>query len=240
MIKSTFPLAIFFLLTVFTVRAQQRPNIVLILADDMGYADLGCFGSEIQTPHLDKMAKEGIKMTNFYNASRCCPSRASLLTGLYPHQAGVGDMMNKRPFPAYQGYLNRNSVTLAELLKSAGYGTYMAGKWHVGQEKENWPRQRGFQRYYGLIDGANSYFENRPYRPKQTLTIALDNETIVPPKDYYSSDAYTDYAMAFIGEHLETKKEDPFFLYLAFQAPHWPIHAKPQDIAKYRGKYMEG
>ncbi len=122
MLKSTFPLAIFFLLNVFTVRAQQRPNIVLILADDIVYADLRCFGSEIQTPHLDKMAKEGIKITNFYNASRCCPSRASLLTGLYPHQAGVGDMMNKRPFPAYQGYLNRNSVTLAELLKSAGYG----------------------------------------------------------------------------------------------------------------------
>lgn len=240
MIKPIFPLGLFLVFTLFTVRAQQRPNIVLILADDMGYSDLGCFGSEIQTPNLDKMAKEGIKMTNFYNASRCCPSRASLLTGLYPHQAGVGDMMNKRPFPAYQGFLNRTSVTLAELLKGAGYGTYMAGKWHVGQEKENWPLQRGFQRYYGLIDGANSYFENRPYRPNQTLTIVLDNEAIVPPKDYYSSDAYTDYAMTFIGDHLKTKKENPFFLYLAFQAPHWPLHAKPQDIAKYRGKYMEG
>lgn len=143
--KLTFLPWIFLLCALVEAHAQQRPNIVLILADDMGYADLGCFGSEIETPNLDKMASEGIKMTNFYNASRCCPSRASLLTGLYPHQAGIGDMMNKRPFPAYQGYLSRDAITLAELLKTAGYGTYMAGKWHVGQEKENWPLQRGFQ-----------------------------------------------------------------------------------------------
>src|SRR5690606_3813391 len=127
----------------------DRPNIVLILADDMGYSDLGCFGSEIQTPYLDSMAQGGVKMTNFYNASRCCPSRASLLTGVYPHQAGIGDMMNTRPYPAYQGYLNRETVTLAEVLGSAGYGTYMAGKWHVGQAQEHWPLQRSEERRVG-------------------------------------------------------------------------------------------
>lgn len=229
-------------ITVWTVCAQtnRRPNIIVVLADDMGYADLGCFGSEIQTPNLDSMAREGVMMTNFYNASRCCPSRASLLTGVYPHQAGIGDMMNKRPYPAYQGYLNRSSVTLAEVLRQAGYGTYMAGKWHVGQERDNWPLQRGFDRYYGLIDGANSYFENRPYRPSQQLTIALDNNAVSTPADYYSTDAYTDHAITFIRQHLNTRRQDPFFVYLAFQAPHWPLHAKPQDIAKYKGTYMDG
>ncbi|TJY64615.1 arylsulfatase [Sphingobacterium alkalisoli] len=221
-------------------KTKTRPNIVLILTDDMGYSDLGCFGSEINTPNLDTMATGGVKMTNFYNASRCCPSRASLLTGVYPHQAGVGDMMNTRPYPAYQGYLNRQTVTLAEVLQQAGYGTYMSGKWHVGQAKENWPLQRGFDRYYGLIDGANSYFGNRPYRPKQKLTIALDNEAIVPPAEYYSTDGYTDYALQFIDQHVKKRNNDPFFMYIAYQAPHWPLHALPEDIAKYKGKYMEG
>lgn len=231
----------FLLLVQFAVaQPADRPNIVLILADDMGYSDLGCFGSEIQTPYLDRMAKDGVKMTNFYNASRCCPSRASLLTGVYPHQAGVGDMMNTRPYPAYQGYLNRESVTLAEVLKEAGYGTYMTGKWHVGQAQEHWPLQRGFDHFYGLIDGANSYFENRPYRPNQKLTIALDNEEVAPPSDYYSTDAYTDYAISFVDKHLDERGEAPFFLYMAYQAPHWPLHAKPEDIARYQGKYMEG
>ena len=197
-------------------QVAERPNIVLILVDDMGYSDLGCFGSEIQTPYLDSMAQGGVKMTNFYNASRCCPSRASLLTGVYPHQAGIGDMMNTRPYPAYQGYLNRETVTLAEVLGSAGYGTYMTGKWHVGQAEEHWPLQRGFDRFYGLIDGANSYFENRPYRPNQKLTIALDNKEITPPQNYYSTDAYTDYAMSFIEGHLQERKTDPFFLYIAY------------------------
>ncbi|MBD1420493.1 arylsulfatase [Sphingobacterium chuzhouense] len=228
------------LLQVAFAQRADRPNIVLILADDMGYSDLGCFGSEIHTPYLDSMAQGGVKMTNFYNASRCCPSRASLLTGVYPHQAGIGDMMNTRPYPAYQGYLNRETVTLAEVLGSAGYGTYMTGKWHVGQAQEHWPLQRGFDQFYGLIDGANSYFENRPYRPNQKLTIALGNEEIMPPQDYYSTDAYTDYAISFVDQHLREKKSDPFFLYIAYQAPHWPLHAKPEDIARYQGKYMDG
>jgi arylsulfatase len=154
----------------------KRPNIVLILADDMGYSDIGCFGASTHTPVLDQMSASGLTMTHFYNASRCCPTRASLLTGLAQHQAGVGDMVNTRPEPAYQGYLNKQCVTIAEALKAGGYATYMAGKWHLGQAKENWPTRRGFDHYFGLIDGANSYFENRPYRPNQQLTIALEEQ----------------------------------------------------------------
>jgi arylsulfatase A-like enzyme len=217
--------------------AQKKPNIIIILADDMGYSDIGAFGSDVQTPNLDEMANKGLKLTQFYNASRCCPSRASLLTGLYPHQAGIGDMVNTRPQAAYQGYLNKNCVTIAEVLKQNGYATFMGGKWHVGQAKENWPLQRGFDKYFGLIDGANSYFDNRPYRPNQKLTIALGNEPYTPGENYYSTDAYTDFAIDFISQK---EKEKPFFLYLAYQAPHWPLHAKAEDIAKYKGKFMKG
>lgn len=217
---------------------NKQPNIIIILADDMGYSDIGCFGSEIKTPHLDALAKGGLKMTQFYNASRCCPTRASLLTGLYQHQAGVGHMVNERQHPSYRGFLNNNCVTIAEALKTGGYQTYMTGKWHVGEKRPHWPLDRGFDRYFGLINGANSYFENRPYRPRQTLTIALDNEPYQPGKNYYATDAYTDFALRFIEEG--RKKNKPFFLYLAYTAPHWPLHALPQDIKKYKGKYMKG
>lgn len=219
-------------------KEDTRPNIILILADDMGYSDLGCFGSNIQTPNLDEMAVKGLKMTHFYNASRCCPTRASLMTGLFQHQAGVGDMMNTRPEPAYQGYLNQNCVTIAEALKAGGYQTFMAGKWHLGEAKEHWPTRRGFDHYFGLIDGANSYFGNRPYRPNQKLTIALDEEEYHPGKDYYSTNAYTDFAIKFIKERAHP--DQPFFLYLPYQAPHWPLNALPEDIAKYKGKFMKG
>ncbi|MVN21535.1 arylsulfatase [Mucilaginibacter arboris] len=217
---------------------QKKPNIIIILADDMGYSDIGCFGSDVQTPNLDEMAKGGLKMTQFYNASRCCPTRASLLTGLYQHQAGVGDMMNTRPQPAYQGYLNQNCVTIAEAIKAGGYNTLMAGKWHVGQAPEHWPVKRGFDHYFGLIDGASSYFSDYPYRPNQKLTIALEDQPFTPGKGYYSTNAYTDYAIKFIRQNKQTDK--PFFLYLAYQCPHWPLQALPEDIAKYKGKFMEG
>ncbi|WP_238387867.1 arylsulfatase [Pararcticibacter amylolyticus] len=240
--KTFFTVSFFLLLTFSAISARSQkkkfPNIIVILADDMGYSDIGCFGGDARTPNLDEMAGKGLKMTHFYNASRCCPTRASLLTGLFQHQAGVGDMMNTRPEPAYQGYLNRNCVTIAEALKPAGYNTFMAGKWHVGQAPENWPLKRGFDRYYGLIDGAASYFDLYPYRPGQKLTVALDDQPVTPGKGYYSTDAYTDYAMKFIQENEESRK--PFFLYLAYQAPHWPLHALPGDIARYRGKFMKG
>jgi len=218
---------------------KKRPNIIIILADDMGYSDIGCFGSETQTPNLDALGKSGIKMTQFYNASRCCPTRASLMTGLYQHQAGVGDMVNTRTQPAYEGYLNRNCVTIAEALKAGGYATLMAGKWHIGQEPEHWPVKRGFDHYFGLIDGASSYFNpTMPYRPNQKLTIALDDKEFTPGPNWYSTNAYADYAVKFIDGNKNTGK--PFFLYMAFTSPHWPIQALPEDIAKYKGKYMMG
>jgi len=219
--------------------AKKRPNIIIILADDMGYSDIGCFGSETQTPNLDELAKGGMKLTQFYNASRCCPTRASLMTGLYQHQAGVGDMMNTRTQPAYQGYLNQNCVTIAEALKQGGYNTYMAGKWHIGQAPEHWPVKRGFDHYFGLIDGASSYFNpTMPYRPNQKLTIALDDKEFTPGPNWYSTNAYADYAVKFIDGNKTSNK--PFFLYMAFTSPHWPIQALPEYIAKYKGKYMKG
>ncbi|WP_164851346.1 arylsulfatase [Larkinella soli] len=216
---------------------DPKPNIIVILADDMGYSDIGPFGSEIRTPNLDDLAKNGLRMTQFYNASRCCPTRASLLTGLYQHQAGVGDMVNTRKQPAYQGYLNRNCVTIAEALKRSGYHTYMAGKWHVGTAREHWPVRRGFDRYFGLIDGASSYFGNYPYRANQKLTLALDDREYTPEKGYYATNAFTDHALQFLDQN---PKGQPFFLYLAYTAPHWPLHALPEDIAGYRNAYRKG
>jgi arylsulfatase A-like enzyme len=221
------------------VKPKKKPNIIIILADDMGYSDIGCFGSTTQTPNLDGMAKTGLVMTQFYNASRCCPSRASLLTGLYQHQAGVGDMVNTRKDPAYQGYLNNNCVTIAEALKGNGYNTYMAGKWHVGTAQEHWPVKRGFDHYFGLIDGAGSYFRpTHPYRPNQHLTVALDDQPYTPSDNFYATDAYAGYAVKYIKDNKSTGK--PFFLYMAFTAPHWPLNALPEDIAKYKGKFMAG
>jgi hypothetical protein len=143
--------------TAITGEKMKQPNIVLILVDDMGYSDIGCYGSEIQTPNLDRMAGEGVRFTQFYNGARCCPTRASLLTGLYAHQAGVGHMIgNEGPGP-YQGFLNDSCVTIAEVLKGGGYATYMSGKWHVGEDRPHWPVDRGFDRHYGLISGAMNY-----------------------------------------------------------------------------------
>jgi len=222
------------------VKQEIRPNILLILADDMGYSDIGCFGSEIKTPNLDKLAQKGVRFSQFYNAARCCPTRASLLTGLYQHQAGVGDMVNDLGYPSYQGYLNSTSVTMAEVLKLNGYNTYMSGKWHVGNLPETHPLQRGFDRFFGLIDGAGSYFQRKPYRNNQQAPQwMLDNADYDPPKQgFYMTDAISNYALQFLEN--EKQKKEPFFMYLAYTAPHWPLHALPEDIAKYRGKYMKG
>lgn len=215
--------------------AAARPNVVLILADDMGFSDLGCYGGEIRTPNIDGLARQGIRFTQFYNTARCCPTRASLLTGLYPHQAGVGHMVdNPKPFPGYRGDLSRRAVTIAEALKPAGYQTLMAGKWHVTPvtgSKHNWPRQRGFDRYYGIIHGAADYFN--------PVTLVRDNEEIRPDRaDYYLTDAIAASAADLIDG--AAKKPDPFFLYAAFTAPHWPLHAPPEDIERYKGHYKDG
>lgn len=217
-------------------RAQpKRPNIVLIMADDMGFSDLGCYGSEIRTPNIDTLAREGVRFTQFYNTARCCPTRACLLTGLYPQQAGVGHMVdNPKPFPGYRGDLNRESVTLAEVLKQAGYQTMMSGKWHVTpvtKSKHNWPLQRGFDKYYGIIHGAADYFN--------PVTLVRDNEFVKPDRpDFYFTDAIADNAVQYI--EAAAHKPDPFFLYVAFTSPHWPLHALEQDIERYKGRYEEG
>jgi len=205
---------------------SSKPNLVLILADDMGYSDLGCYGSEIPTPNLDALAQGGLRFTQFYNTARCSPTRAALLTGLNPHQAGVGQLAEtsigydgQHP-DGYLGYLNDHCVTLAEVLRPAGYHTYLAGKWHLGMRDESkWPRQRGFDRYYGILAGSASYL-----RPEGDRGLTLENQQLPPPTnaDYYTTDAFTDFAVARVRE---TKAGEPFFLYLAFNSPHWPLRS---------------
>ena len=228
----------------------RRPNIVLILADDLGFSDLGCYGSEISTPNLDRLATNGLRFSQFYNTTRCCPTRASLLTGLYPHQAGIGHMMQDLGQPGYRGELNDRCVTIAEVLKNAGYHTAMSGKWHVSHikftgkpqlnfenndpfwtNKNNWPLQRGFEEFFGTIHGVNSYFD--------PFALTRGNEPIKPEgTNFYYTDAITDNAANFIVKFSAEQK--PFFLYVAYTAPHWPLQARPEDIKKYEGKYAGG
>jgi arylsulfatase len=218
--------------------AAQRPNLAVILVDDMGFSDISCYGSEIPTPNLDKLASQGLRFTQFYNTGRCCPTRAALLGGLYSHQAGVGHMVSDRKQPGYRGDLNESCVTIAEVLRGAGYRTLMAGKWHVTKfvqatnetEKTNWPRQRGFDHYFGIIQGSANYFRPKP--------LTRENEIIEAPADgFYTTDAFVDNAIKFLDAGDASK---PFFLYLAFNAPHYPLMAPADEIAKFRGKYKIG
>ena len=218
---------------------SSRPNIVLIMADDMGFSDLGCYGSEIDTPNFDALAAGGLRFTQFYNCARCCPTRASLLTGLYPHQTGIGHMTADSKLPGYRGHLLERCVTIAEALKPAGYFTAVTGKWHVGFAQEAWrPLQRGFDRFYG--SPASGFY----FQPKTAKQVYLNNDAVASgkagelPKDWYSTDAWVDYGIQFIDEARARKQ--PFFYYLPFNAPHFPLQAPPADIAKYRHKYMAG
>lgn len=233
--------------------AAQRPvmpNIVLILADDLGFSDLGCYGSEIATPNLDKLAARGLKFTQFYTTPRCCPTRASLLTGVYPHQAGVGAMMEDRGVPGYRGELSEHCITIAEELRMAGYHTAMAGKWHVchihfdgkkqlnfesdtpfWDNKSNWPLQRGFETYFGGIHGVTSYYD--------PFALVRDNTPIrAEGTNFYYTDAITDAAVADVEKY--GAGNDPFFLYVAYSAPHWPLQAPATEIAEYRQRYAAG
>ena len=221
-------------------KPASRPNIILIMADDMGYSDIGCYGSEIDTPHIDALAGDGLRFTQFYNAARCCPTRASLLTGLYPHQAGMGGMVSGKGPGPYQGYLNNKCVTIAEVLKDYGYRTLMSGKWHVGENRPNWPTDRGFEKYFGLISGAANYFDiTKPKFKGMKRKMAMDGERYMPPKEgFYMTDAISDHAVELLGSH--GSGAEPFFLYVPYTAPHWPLHAWPEDIARYRGKYKCG
>ena len=218
-----------------------RPNLVVIMADDMGFSDIGCFGGEISTPNLDRLAANGVRLTQFYNTGRCCPTRASLLTGRYAQQAGVGWMTSEGRnrgqdfgYPGYTGELNRTSVTFAEVLAGAGYRTLMTGKWHVGTFTGMWPMDRGFERYYGLVRGGSNHFKPHPDK-----LLVEGRRPVAPGEDFYTSDSFTDAAISYVRESRE-RSEDPFLLYLAFTAPHWPMHAPDEDIERYRGKYDTG
>ena len=212
------------------------------MVDDMGFSDLGCYGGEISTPTIDRLATNGVRFTNFSNGARCCAPRASLLTGLYPHQAGIGHMTNGNideprsnqdvDADGYQGFLNERCTTIAEVLRPAGYKTYMSGKWHVGLQPEYWPVKRGFDRHFGLIGGACNYFDPEPER-----FLVDGDEAVEPWPGFYTTDAFSDHAVQYIDEHTGN---DPFFLYLAYTAPHWPLHAWSEDIERYRGTYMDG
>jgi arylsulfatase A-like enzyme len=225
--------------------APKKPNIVVIMVDDLGYSDLGCYGGEISTPNIDSLGYNGLRFTQMYNGARCCPSRAALLTGLHPHQAGIGQLTADLGVPSYQGYLRDGCVTIAEVMKTAGYRTMISGKWHVAsswdaRDRDNWilgdkkhpmPKQRGFDRSFGILNAAESY-----WNPKSLILedVLIDVET----EDFHLTDAIADHAVEQIDESIAMDK--PFFQYVAFSAPHWPLHAREDDIVKYEGKYMAG
>ncbi|MHC4880013.1 MAG: arylsulfatase [Planctomycetota bacterium] len=198
-----------------------RPNIVIIVCDDMGFSDLGCYGSEIDTPNLDALAADGLRFTDFHNNAKCSETRASLLTGLWHQQS--------------KNLRKGGHVTLAEVLRSAGYSTMMSGKWHVAGH----PRDRGFDRYFGFLGGAINFFTGLDWGSGKNL-MRLDRDVYTAPEGFYSTNAFTDYAIEFIDEAKTQAPEKPFFLYLAHNAPHFPLHALPEDIAKYRGRFREG
>lgn len=217
--------------------ADERPNIVVILVDDMGFSDLGCYGGEIPTPHLDSLAADGLRFSQCYNTARCCPTRASLLTGLYSHQAGVGHMTDDENLQGYRGRIAANCPTVAEVLLDAGYFTCLAGKWHVGQNHGVAPWNRGFLRSLNPAAGG-FYFAGSP-----RYDLSLDGEPIAAddprlPADWYTTDLWTTFGLEFIDAARAAGK--PFFLYLPHNAPHFPLQARAEEIAKFRGKYREG
>ncbi|MCY4654214.1 MAG: sulfatase-like hydrolase/transferase, partial [Dehalococcoidia bacterium] len=224
----------------------KRPNIIICLVDDLGFSDLGSYGSRLLTHNIDRLAENGIRCTQMYNSARCCPSRAALLTGLNPHQAGVGHMTADYGIDSYQGYLNDRCVTIAEVLRTAGYRTLMSGKWHVGgnyhppvpeigwptgEEGYPTPRQRGFDRFFGIWGGYTSFFN-----PDSLGLDDTPNKAETP--DFYLTEEITNHALQMIDEGSDS--DNPFFLYLSYTAPHWPLHALEEDVAKYEGAFRQG
>jgi len=221
----------------------QRPNILLILNDDMGFSDLGCYGGEVDTPNLDGLARGGVRFTQLNNTPRCSPSRASLMTGLHPHQVGLGILTAYDGPDGYEGNLSRSGVTMAELLRAGGYRTYMSGKWHLVRndflydvEADARPLRRGFEHYFGTLCGAGNYFSPRAIWRDDEL---IEQQVRDDPTFYYT-DAISDNAVAFIDRHFDESPEEPLFEYVAYTAPHWPLHAKPEDIARYKGRFAAG
>ena len=214
------------------VHADDRPNIILIMADDMGWSDVGCYGGEIRTPNIDRIAAEGMQWRNFYNNGKCTTTRASLLTGLYPRKGGKG-----------QELIGNDMVTLGEAMRSAGYQTGLSGKWHNGSRAPHRPIDRGFDKSYGLWDGCCNFFDPAQADPKfkggRVRFFGEDDRRIESfPDDFFTTDAFTDHALTTIRRHVANGR--PFFHYLPYTAPHYPLHAKPEDIAKYKGRYAAG
>ena len=216
----------------------SKPNILLVLADDMGFSDIGCYGSEIETPHIDRLASGGVRFSQFYNTARCSPSRASMLTGLHPHQTGIGILTKDDRPHGYPGSLNDRCVTVAEILSEAGYATSLVGKWHLAsnirEANHAWPTRRGFDHFYGTLAGSCSYYQPASLtRGERNVEAEATAQT-----NYYYTDAIAQEACAFVRDQAQIKR--PFFMYVAFTAPHWPLQATEEDIAKYRGRYDEG
>jgi arylsulfatase len=232
-----------------TPAKQDRPNILLIMADDLGYTDLGSYGSEIATPNLDTLADTGVKMTQFYASPFCSPTRAMLMSGSDNHLVGFGDMSElmlpeQRGKPGYEGYLNERVVPLAQVLKDAGYRTLMTGKWHLGVPEEYSPATRGFEQSYALVHGGSSHWSDQagivavdPVKPPKAI-YRENGKAVDVPKDFFSSDFFTTRLIDYIESGKDSGK--PFFAYLAFTAPHWPLHAHDVDIARYEQRYKDG
>ncbi len=236
--KRTLSFILFLLLCVAGSAQDKRPNIILVLVDDLGFTDIEPFGGlDVKTPNLSKLAAEGTRFQEFYNNSICAPTRASLLTGQYAHKAGIGYFNVNLGLPAYQGFLNKESLTLGEVLKSAGYSTILSGKWHVGDDYDQWPGQRGFERSFGFIGGAVNFYEIND-KDNPSVPLLKNNEPFYLPKGRYLTDEITDQAISFL--HEQDKEQKPFFLYLAYNAPHWPLQAPEEDIQKYNGIYEQG
>ncbi len=219
---------------------MPHPHLLIILCDDMGYSDIGCFGGEIETPNLDRLAADGLRFSRFYNTPRCSPSRASLLTGLHPHQAGIGVLTGCQFDGDYPGDLSPRCATIPEVLNPVGYQSYMSGKWHLSQSFDqpngSWPVERGFHHHYGMICGGGSF-----YHPKFLVRDQqnVEDEAEQNP-DYFFTDAVNDEAVRFLEKHFAEHPDRPFFQYVAHTAPHWPLHAHEADIANYRGRYDVG
>ena len=224
-----------FLLTAFctTTLAAERPNILYIVADDLGFSDLGCYGGEIRTPNLDQLAFNGVRLTQFYNTGRCCPSRAAILTGQYPHRVGLGHMTtNDLGKPGYRGVVSSEAQTIAQVLQSAGYRSFMAGKWHLGTPD---PTKHGFEEFYGTLVSAKRFFD-----PEHLVrTPANRAARTYPAGEFYATDAVTDHALDFLKLARQTP-DQPWFLYLAYNAPHFPLHAPQDEIARYKDRYHHG
>ena len=212
---------------------------MIVVADDLGFSDLGCYGSEISTPNLDRLAGAGIRMSNFYSTPRCSPSRASLLTGLHPHQTGVGILTNNDTPEGYRGDLNERCVTIAEILRTAGYETAIRGKWHLATDMTTpnpaWPTFRGFDSFWGTLTGCGSY-----YQPGTLTRGTKDASDEAMDPEFFYTDRIADEAIAFLTGRAERAEEAPFFLYIPFTAPHWPLHARAETIAHYENVYEAG